>query len=105
MRMNYSDIKKELEENWENLEENKYPEDALREMADSACPIYYHEIIKDWVDMPNQFTDSWQEFIDPTNETTIFSLMSADLFYFYESEYTRIYNKMKKQKEEQEEED
>ena len=103
MRMDYNDIKKEIEENWEDLEASSYPEDALREMADSACPVYYHEVIKDWQEMPNEFTDNWQEFIDPTTETTIFSLMSADLFCFYDSEYTRIYNEIKKEKEEKEE--
>lgn len=105
MRMDYSDIKKEIEENWDELEASSYPEDELREMANSASPIYYYEIIKDWQEMPNEFTDSWQEFIDPTTETTIFSLMSADLFCFYDSEYTRIYNEIKEEKEEKEEED
>jgi hypothetical protein len=100
MRMDYNDIKKEIEENWEDLEASSYPEDALKEMADSACPVYYHEVIKDWQEMPNEFTDNWQEFIDPTTETTIFSLMSADLFCFYDSEYTRIYNEIKEEKEE-----
>lgn len=98
--MNYTEIKNEILEHLEELDASSYPEDELREMADSACPVYYHEIIKDWQEMPNEFTDSWQEFIDPTTETTIFSLMSADLFYFYEMEYVRIYNEIKKEKEE-----
>jgi hypothetical protein len=52
--------------------------------------------------MPNEFTDNWQEFIEPTQGTTIFSLMSADLFNYYQSEYTRVYEEIKKEKGEQE---
>ena len=96
--MDYSDIKLQLIEQWEELENSKYPEDLLREMADSACPIYYGEIIKDWQEMPTRFTDTWQEFIEPTQGTTIFSLMSADLFNYYDSEYNRIYDEIEKEK-------
>ena len=96
--MDYSDIKKELIEQWEELNKSGYPDDLLTEMADSACPIYYGEIVKDWQEMPNEFTDNWQEFIEPTQGTTIFSLMSADLFNYYQSEYTRVYEEIKKEK-------
>jgi hypothetical protein len=102
MKMDYSDIRKEIIEQWEELDNSAYPDDLLTEMADSACPIYYGEIIKDWQEMPNEFSDNWQEFIEPTQETTIFSLMSADLFNYYQSEYTRVYEEIKKEKEEQE---
>lgn len=100
MRMNYSDIKQEITDNWAELEESAYPEDLLREMADSACPVYYSEVIKDWAEMPNEFTDSWQEFVEVSQDSTIFSLMSNDLFNYYDTEYTRIYNEMKTEKEE-----
>jgi hypothetical protein len=73
-------------------------------MADSACPVYYHEVIKDWQEMPNEFTDNWQEFIDPTTETTIFSLMSWDLYFYYESQYHLTFTEIKLDKEQEESE-
>jgi hypothetical protein len=99
MRMNYTDIKSDILDHWDQLAENNYPEDLLRELADSACPVYYSDIIKDWQEMPSEYTDSWQEFIEATQDTTIFSLMSADLFNYYDSEYTRIFNEITEQKE------
>jgi hypothetical protein len=100
MRMNHSDIKQEILDNWAELEESAYPDDLLREMADSACPVYYSDIMTDWQEMPNEFTDSWQEFVEISQDSTIFSLMSADLFNYYDTEYTRIYNEIKETKEE-----
>jgi hypothetical protein len=97
--MNYSDIKSDILDHWEQLAEMAEPSDLLRELADSACPIYYSDIATDWQEMPSEFTDSWQEFIDPTPDTTIFSLMSADLFNYYDTEYTRIFNEITEQKE------
>jgi hypothetical protein len=98
--MNHSDIKQEILDNWAELEESAYPDDLLREMADSACPVYYSDIMTDWQEMPNEFTDSWQEFVEISQDSTIFSLMSADLFNYYDTEYTRIYNEIKETKEE-----
>lgn len=101
MRMNYSDIKQEITNNWAELEESAYPEDLLKEMADSACPIYYSDVLKDWAEMPSEFNDQWREFCEPTPDTTIFNLMSADLFNYYMFKYEEIYNDIKTDKEEE----
>jgi hypothetical protein len=98
--MNYTDIKGDILDHWDQLAETAYPEDLLRELADSACPVYYSDIIKDWQEMPSEYTDSWQEFTEATQDTTIFSLMSADLFYYYDAQYTEIFNEVKTEKEE-----
>lgn len=99
MNMDYLYIKREILDNWAELEESAYPDDLLREMADSACPVYYSDIIKDWQEMPSEYNDRWQEFTELGGDTTIFSLMSADLFNYYDSQYTEIYNEIKTEKE------
>jgi hypothetical protein len=101
MRMNYTDIKGDILDHWEQLAEMAYPDDLLRELADSACPVYYSDIMTDWQEMPNEFTDQWQEFVEATQDTTIFSLMSADLFNYYDTKYTEVYNDIKTTKEEE----
>ena len=105
MNMDYNDIKREILENWEQLEESAYPDDLLREMADSACPVYHSDIIKDWQEMPNDFNDSWQENgIQTTEKTTIFGLMSWDLYFYYDSEYRRVFAEVRHDKEQEESE-
>jgi hypothetical protein len=99
--MNYTDIKQEILDNWAELEESAYPDDLLREMADSACPVYYSDIIKDWQEMPSEFNDQWQEFTEVSQDSTIFSLMTADLFNYYDTKYTEVYNDIKTTKEEE----
>ena len=103
MKMDYSDIKSDVLDHFKQLTETPYPEDLLRELADSACPVYYSDIIKDWQEMPNEYTDSWQEFIEPTQDTTIFSLMSADLFNYYDDQYRTAFAELTKDIEETEE--
>jgi hypothetical protein len=100
MRMNYSDIKSDILDHWDQLADSNYPTDLLTQLADSACPVYYSEIVKDWQEMPSEFTDNWQEFTEATQDTTIFSLMSADLFNYYDIEYNRIFSEIAKEKEE-----
>ena len=104
MNMDYSDIKSDIIDHWEQLKDHAYPEDLLTELADSACPVYYSGILQDWSEMPNNFTDSWQEFIEPTQDTTIFSLMSADLFNYYDTQYREIFAEVRHDKEQEEEE-
>lgn len=97
MRMNYTDIKDELLENWEQLEQSSDPHDLLNQFADSALPIYYGDTIRDWQEMPHEFTDSWQEFYEATGGAEskgICDLMRVDLWNYYTAEYTRIYNQI-----------
>ena len=92
MRMNYSDIKQELKDNWEQFASNQYPDDLLTEFADSACPVYYGEIIRDWQEMPSEFSDVWCE--EGYTGNTITALMTYDLFNYYRHEYHKIYNEL-----------
>jgi hypothetical protein len=91
--MNYNDIKQELLENWAQFADNQDPYDLLTEFADSACPIYYHDIIIDWQEMPSEFDDSWKEFELDAN-VGITARMSSDLFNYYRHQYQTIYNEL-----------
>lgn len=96
MRMNYSDIKQEIADNWEQFESNQYPEDLISEFADSATPIYYGEIIRDWQEMPSEFGEYWKEVYGETvpENVSITDLMSADLYNYYRHTYQRAYNEL-----------
>lgn len=99
MRMNYSDIKQDIYDHLDQLKESSYPEDLLTELADSAVPVYYNDIIRDWQEMPSEFNDMWQEY-GTTENSTIFSLMSADLFHYYRTQYSEIYSEVIQDEEE-----
>ena len=105
MYMDNSDIKSDILDNWEQLAEMAHPEDLLTEMAESACPVYYSDIIKDWQEMPSEFNDSWQENgIQTTEKTTIFGLMGWDLYFYYENQYQTIFTEIRLDKEQEQEE-
>jgi hypothetical protein len=105
MRMNNSDIKSDILDHWEQLSEMAHPEDLLTELAESACPIYYSDILKDWQEMPSEFNDSWKENgIETTAETTIFGLMGWDLYFYYENQYQTIFTEIRLDKEQESEE-
>jgi hypothetical protein len=99
MYFNDSDIKSDILDHWEQLQDKAYPEDLISELAESACPVYYSDIIKDWQEMPSEFNDSWKHNgIGTTEETTIFGLMGWDLYFYYEDAYQRMYAEIKEEK-------
>jgi hypothetical protein len=105
MRFSDSDIKSDILDNWEQLAEATFPEDFIDELADSALPVYYSDILADWTEMPSEFNDSWQEFGLPsskTEEITIFGLMTIDLYTYYRAKYSDIYSEVRQDKEQDE---
>lgn len=93
-----ADIRQELTDNWTQIEDSTSTEDLLWEWADSACPVYYNDILKDWAEMPNEFTDSWQDG-GFDSESGIFTLMGIDLFNYYRTQYNIIYAEILAEKE------
>ena len=100
MKMNHSDIKQEIIDNWQHLMANAYTQidDRLAEMADSAVPVYYSDIISDWQEMDNEFVDSWQELGQPES-LNITNLMTIDLCNYYRHQYDTIYYEVLEEKE------
>ena len=88
-----TEILEQINDEWEDLVEAKYPEDRLTEMADSAVPIYYLPILEAWralsFDESNRFSEVMSEI--PIS-TTIWDLMRVDLFLYYDSMFRTVYN-------------
>jgi hypothetical protein len=101
MRFTYDEIKKAIEDEWEELTEDTYPEDRLGEMAEGFVPIYYGEIIKDWTEMPHEYTDNWKEHYGESvpEAVGITELMTSDLHEYYRDTTTEIYQEILKEKE------
>lgn len=99
MRFSFDEIKKEISDNWEWLNDNQHPEDALVEFADTALPVYYSDILKDWAEMPSEFNDSWQDYEQLSPEMGIFNLMTIDLSNYYGHQYSLAYRELCDEKE------
>ena len=69
-------------------------------MADSATPVYNSDIISDWMELSNEFTDTWQEQLGTEVGTRgIIALMAIDVFTYYMDTYNRIFEELKAEKE------
>jgi len=64
-----------------------HPEDVASEYADSACPLYYSEIIQEWDDLPEEYSNKFSEMID-TLPDRIEDLMKIDLYLYYYNFYS-----------------
>lgn len=90
-------IKAEILDHIEQLRETQYPEDLLRELAESNVPIMNGDIISEWQDMPYEFDNGWQEFgFDESFQSGgIYSLMAVDLQLYYESQFLEVWEEVK----------
>jgi hypothetical protein len=100
MNMNFADIKADILYHWADLDEMPYCQDLITELAESAIPIYYSQIIKDWQEMPNEYTDSWKETTEVNQNDTIYRLMSIDLYNYYRDTYQQVYLEVAQEQEE-----
>lgn len=80
MRFTFEEIKKIVLDEIDVLTRD---DEYSASLADTLVPVYYHEILKDWSEMPSEFNDSHEE-VGHASEFTIFSLMAQDLFFFYQ---------------------
>lgn len=98
------EIKKILSEEIDQIKESSYPEDLVTELADSLIPIYYSEIIKEWIQLDSEFMDRWKEYGYDTqkNEGGIMQLMQVDLSFYYIETALNVWEEIKKELEEEE---
>ena len=82
--------------------EGNFDEWEVSEWASEFVPVYCHEILKDWTEMPNDYTDSWQDDFTPDNKTGIFTLMGWDLYNYYYATTYEIYNEIVNEQEQAE---
>lgn len=74
-----------------------YDSDFILGFADSQLPIYYNEIIQEWSDLPAEYRDTWQDTsID--HKTTIYNLMSIDLFNYYYDNTVKILDEIQEER-------
>jgi hypothetical protein len=91
----YQDIKEELLEDWEHVTESR-----LHEYVESNTPVYYSSILKEWQELPSEDTDAWKDYgLEITSETTIFTLMEADLSIYYEGLVEKAFQEITEEKE------
>jgi hypothetical protein len=68
--------------------------DEIESLADSECPIYYNEIIAQWTQLSHNDSNEFREIMTPNEKTTIYDLMSADLWIYYKREFLSVYNEI-----------
>ena len=91
-----SDIKQVILDEWDYIG-NDDPKGILDQFADSAVPVYYSDIIKDWQEMPSEYTDSWQD-LGYGAEAGITELMRVDLYQYYTDTFYRIHEEILEEK-------
>lgn len=100
MNMNFDDIKADILDHWDDLTEMLHCDDLITELAESAIPVFYSLLVKDWQEMPIEYTDSWKDTTEANDDSTIFSLMGVDLYNYYQDTYRQAYAEVKQEQEE-----
>ena len=94
----HAEIRAEITDHLEQLQDMREPEDLLQELADSNTPIYYSDIIQEWTELPNEFCEQWQE-MGRAEDATITSLMQTDLYLYYQGEFIAAWEEIKEEQE------
>jgi hypothetical protein len=97
----YNEIKQEVTDRLKELSQSDYPEDLLREWADSIVPIFYHDILEEWTQLPMEEIDEWKQYgmDEYFYEGGIFKLMQIDLLLYYERRFVEAWEAVKEEKE------
>ena len=91
-----AEAKKRILTDLPNILENNYPEDELIELVDSDLPIYNSEIVYQWAKLPSEFENELIGNVD--KGTTIYNLMSFDLYDFYKDVYSQALEEIKEER-------
>lgn len=87
------EIKAYIKEDWLG-----FNEDSTISLADELIPVYYNEIIQEWLNLPMDSQDTWQD-TEITEDTAITQLMAIDLFNYYLSTVEVAYQQLKEEQE------
>ena len=79
------EFKTEIAKGYITLEEIQ---DNSGEWVDGYLPVYYNQIVQEWQEMPSEYNDRGAAELGSMGETTIYGLMSLDLYLYY----TDIFN-------------
>lgn len=94
MLSTYTEIKAQLLDEWEDVKESR-----LHEYAEDYTPVYYSDIAEEWAELPVDDTDAWKDYgVEFNSETTIHSLMTADLNLYYQALVERAFEEITEEK-------
>lgn len=82
----HAEAKQQILDEWEWLKEAKYIQDEVREMSNSALPVYTADTISVWVQLPSEYSNKFSEIRTAGEwlDFTIEDLMNDDLFLYYD---------------------
>ena len=80
-------IEQEVLRDKEEILNATYPEDYASEYADNAVPIYYSDIIQEWNELPEEYSNQFREIRD-TLPDRVEDLMRDDLYLYYSAHYS-----------------
>jgi hypothetical protein len=86
-------IKGYIKEDWKT-----FTEDSVYQLADDLVPVYYDQIIEEWLQLPMDHQDSWQD-TEVSADTAITQLMAIDLFNYYLKAVDLLYYQLKEEQE------
>lgn len=81
----------EIAKGYTTLEEIR---DNSGEWIDGYLPIYYNQIVQEWQEMPSEYNDRGAAELGHMGETTIYGLMSLDLYIYYSELFQEVLNEM-----------
>jgi hypothetical protein len=87
-------IKQAMKEEFTNAIENGETLESIRdnsgEWVDGYLPIYYNKIVEEWQEMPAEYNDRGKAELGADSDTTIYSLMSLDLYLYYSDLFSEV---------------
>jgi hypothetical protein len=93
-------MKEVLLENYHDLIISPTEEEDLADFADSFVPLTGFEVVKDWLQLPDEQKDKWKElgYDANKNEGGILRLMQMDLIFYYLEQTNSIWEELKKER-------
>jgi hypothetical protein len=82
-----------IKEDW-----TTFTEDSVYQLADDLVPVYYDQIIEEWLQLPMDHQDTWQD-TEVSEDTAITQLMAIDLFNYYLKAVEQAYYDLKREQE------
>jgi hypothetical protein len=80
------------------IENAGYDLDDIRDNAgewiDGYLPVYYNKIVQEWQEMPSEYNDRGAAELGHMEETTIYGLMSLDLYVYYSELFQEVLNEI-----------
>lgn len=91
----YGEIQQRIKAELTQLKESPYPDDIIRELADSEVPIYYNEIIDEWCRLSTDYSDRWK--VENYEGDRITDLMAYDLTIYYADKFLGAWQEIKEE--------